>query len=468
MMSLIYSVVYCLIEGAAYTVSMQFLLTKYFGYPVKKDSRRTRLFLSAVILYAGINTVLYGFTGKIPGWDMSIGGFFFLFLLLYWLKMSQVNKLKTFFVTVISIEIIMVIITVFEDLSLLIGNRNTDRPFLALFFMIPVLAFTVAVIGLFSYLSSRQRKGAMPFSLVIANFLLFLFLSNLLSAFGIEDETRTQTFFSLRFLWEGERNSDLHKITLLVICLILLMICILFFIKESESVYFREKNTVSEYYLEAQKEHFEQLTASNREIRKIRHDLKNHVYCMQKLVQNENYEELKKYIDDMANRVEQADNSVHVGDEMADAICSEKKKKAEELGIELQVDGELSGVRLSALDTCTILANLLDNAIEAVQKIEAQTESEKRPQKQISLSFRKNKNYLIITEINPVAAEVEIRDNEILTTKEKRENHGFGIVNIKEAAAKYGGECFLSAEFSEKDKRQHLFRFEILIPMSDS
>ena len=49
------------------------------------------------------------------------------------------------------------------------------------------------------------------------------------------------------------------------------------------------------------------------------------------------------------------------------------------------------------------------------------------------------------------------------TTKTEKGNHGFGILNIREAVAKYDGECQLSVVKQKEDLYE--FHFEIMIPI---
>jgi sensor histidine kinase regulating citrate/malate metabolism len=88
------------------------------------------------------------------------------------------------------------------------------------------------------------------------------------------------------------------------------------------------------------------------------------MYCLQGLYQKRQYEELGEYLEQISDHLEQIDVSVHVGDEIADAILSEKMARAKQLGILLEVDGEMSGAKMSALDICTIFSNM----IESVEK----------------------------------------------------------------------------------------------------
>ena len=62
--------------------------------------------------------------------------------------------------------------------------------------------------------------------------------------------------------------------------------------------------------------------------------MKNHAYCLRELYEKQRYEELGAYIHEMADRVELADTEVHTGNEIADAILSEKRRKAQEQNIQ--------------------------------------------------------------------------------------------------------------------------------------
>ena len=117
---------------------------------------------------------------------------------------------------------------------------------------------------------------------------------------------------------------------------------------------------------------------------------------------------------------------VYTGNEIADAIISEKMKKAKNSQIKLKVEGTLHGLELSALDTYTIFSNLIDNELEVVEKLDEENRI-------IQLDVRKNKNFFIISEQNAIENDLEITDNTIQSTKNDRESHGFGIINIKEA-----------------------------------
>lgn len=58
----------------------------------------------------------------------------------------------------------------------------------------------------------------------------------------------------------------------------------------------------------------------------------------------------------------------------------------------------------------------------------------------IKLSLCNNENFLFISEKNPTKEWIDIQENSIITTKKDKGSHGFGIINIREAIAKYDGD----------------------------
>ncbi len=99
--------------------------------------------------------------------------------------------------------------------------------------------------------------------------------------------------------------------------------------------------------------------------------MKNHVYVMRELYRSGKMDELENYMNEIGDRLELADTSIHTGNEIADAIISEKNRKAEENGIRFTAEGTLPDLEMSATDICTVFSNALDNALEAVCSLQA-------------------------------------------------------------------------------------------------
>jgi L-2-hydroxyglutarate oxidase LhgO len=102
--------------------------------------------------------------------------------------------------------------------------------------------------------------------------------------------------------------------------------------------------------------------------------------------------------------------------------------------------------------TIAAVGNAMDNAIEAVEKIE---EKEKR---QIDVMIYRQHNFLVMNIINPLSEQLIYEDGLPLTKKADKFSHGFGLRSIRQILRKYEG--FLN--ISEEDG---CFSLKMLIPI---
>ena len=110
------------------------------------------------------------------------------------------------------------------------------------------------------------------------------------------------------------------------------------------------------------------------------------------------------------------------------AILNQKFYHAQQLGISMRFDiNDLSNFPLSANDCVTVLANALDNAIEAASKVF---------DKIIKVKILKENSTTMISIINS-SAPVTIKDNSYVVSDRNDISHGYGLNNIKSALSKY-------------------------------
>ena len=221
-------------------------------------------------------------------------------------------------------------------------------------------------------------------------------------------------------------------------------------VKSAQNRYLSKINKLSEIYLESQAKHFESVRDNDTEIRRINHDMKNHFICLNQLYRTENFDELGKYIEKLCDTVSAVKSDINTGNEIADAIISEKSKS---YGITIKTEGDFSAHHISSIDLCTILSNLLDNACEAVSDNAVSDKS-------IFVSCKGTPNFRIISVSNKTSHKMDI-ENGMPTSKADNKSHGFGIGNVKKAVQKYNGEVIFSYEKSDDG---YLFIAEVMIP----
>ena len=182
------------------------------------------------------------------------------------------------------------------------------------------------------------------------------------------------------------------------------------------------------------------------------HDLKHQVRALRTLSSEE---EKEKQISEIEDSVGIYSAIVHTGNEILDVILSEKSLRCEdrEIHINCVADGSLLSF-MNPVDLYTLFGNAVDNAIEAVQKLEGETARE------IDIMIYGKSGLLMIEIVNPVPGEVRFENGDPLTTKHEKGFHGFGVKSMRHTVEKYGG--YLTAEVKDG-----CFYLKIMIPLPE-
>ena len=229
-------------------------------------------------------------------------------------------------------------------------------------------------------------------------------------------------------------------------------VLLLLSVKKQQAERFREMSELSEKYMTAQAKHFEQSRDADTELRMLRHDMKNHITVMNGLFDSGRTNELGKYLKELGTAFSDSQAVNITGNEIADAIISEKKKYAEKLGASLVTDGSLKGLEISAVTLCTVLSNLLDNAIEAA----VQTDTDRL----ISLSAKRHGGFYYICISNPTVNNIDV-SSDIRTSRSDGTGHGLGLKSVRKAIEKCGGTLELSCSGTAL---KYIFTAEVILP----
>jgi len=184
-------------------------------------------------------------------------------------------------------------------------------------------------------------------------------------------------------------------------------------------------------------------------IKSVKHDLNNHFLYLQAQLELGNTEKCKTYLSEIQSEVSKMGKLFKTGNDVIDYMINVKMSRLTETQILVSGNaGEFADI-LDADMTC-ILGNILDNAIEALEKV--------KKNKRLELHFSSTKNCRIILCKNSVDESVLNVNSELNTTKSDAEHHGFGHVIIEDIVQKYGG-------FTDYFEDDEMFGVQISIPM---
>lgn len=182
------------------------------------------------------------------------------------------------------------------------------------------------------------------------------------------------------------------------------------------------------------------------------HDLKHQIEVIRR---EQDSEKRESYLEEMEIMVKAFQTNIVTGNGVLDTILTQKNADCIQHGISFtcMAEGKLLSF-LETLDICSIFGNALDNAIEYVEKF---SEKEKR---MIKLRVFSQNLFLIICLENYCEEAFDLNKGFPGTTKEDKQNHGYGLKSIRYTVEKYGGTMTLHME-------NNWFTMRILIPLRE-
>ena len=226
------------------------------------------------------------------------------------------------------------------------------------------------------------------------------------------------------------------------------LVAVLIFAGEAALIYFwqryrillaeRQKHFVEEQQIKVMKMRLEEAENFYGSIRKVRHEMKNHMANIKGLAGAGEYGEIEDYVRRMDETMQELEYKYVTGNAVTDVIINDKCRRAEKAGIRFDADFRYGG-EIPVFDMGIILNNLLDNAIEACEKLETGKGF-------VRLSLKRKKQFLILCVENSFDGAVPIRKGSSLPPTTKQSilpgiitEHGIGLENVRDIAERYFG-----------------------------
>lgn len=181
------------------------------------------------------------------------------------------------------------------------------------------------------------------------------------------------------------------------------------------------------------------------------HDLKHQINLLRSQADTG---KSREYLDQMEHGIKVYETQNKTGNQILDAVLTNKSMVCQKREIELKVIMEGQSLSfMEDMDISALFGNMLDNAIESVSR---QKEKEKRL---IWLYVSREKQFVRIRTENYCDEKIQFRNGMPVTTKKDKRLHGYGMKSICATVEKYDG----STVACQKD---NWFELKILIPVS--
>ena len=200
--------------------------------------------------------------------------------------------------------------------------------------------------------------------------------------------------------------------------------------------------------------HYDEVENMYRTMRGWRHDYHNHIQAMKAYAQLGKYEELIAYLGRLDENLYQVDTVVKTGNLMMDAVLGSKLSLMKHRGIRTDVTVHVpEEMRLTDMELCVLVGNLLDNAIEACDEV---AEEENRFIR-IYMDTLQEQFYLSI--MNGMKGKAQRKGMSFVSRKREGGLPGFGLQRVDRIVEKYGG-------YLNRQTEDGVFATEILLPLA--
>lgn len=198
---------------------------------------------------------------------------------------------------------------------------------------------------------------------------------------------------------------------------------------------------------------YETISEKVQQQRKVSHEYKNQITCIQSLCEKEKYGELKEYLKQIGGELLHDLDYIDTNHIIVNAVINAKYQEAIQKNILMICKvNDLSGLTMKASDLVVLLSNLLNNAIEACEKCETE--------RILKIKCIYEENELIFSIKNTYDGKLNKIGKKLYTTKvQEKESHGIGLKNVAQIIKK--NEGYYAIKYTENE-----FQISVVIPQS--
>jgi len=237
-----------------------------------------------------------------------------------------------------------------------------------------------------------------------------------------------------------QENELVIYMQLVIVAVIVIDLILIYLIFQVNQKYVNEKELLQfQQQSDMQKQYMDNVKQMDEQVRKIRHDMSNQLNVVNTFLEENNYDKAREYLKKYVGRAIAKERFVNTDNDIVNAVINSKILYCKNNGIKIHTTVQKSIQKIDDIDICSLLGNLLDNAIEAELKLD-------QDDRYIVLEILTDDATMSIFLKNRIGAPVLENNTDMETTKSDFKNHGFGTKIISKIVKKYNGFLDYSEE----------------------
>ncbi|WP_081909967.1 sensor histidine kinase [Candidatus Izimaplasma bacterium HR1] len=231
------------------------------------------------------------------------------------------------------------------------------------------------------------------------------------------------------------------------------LVATLFLLAGNNQIFIRKsyEESATEYQNKILDKQVEEVQNIYLTMRSWRHDYHNHLQKLKAHIMMDQIKEANQYLNELEIDLDNVNQLVESGNINLDAILNSKLSLAIKNNIDINYTAKVpKTLTISDIDLCVLIGNLIDNAVEACEKIKDNSS------KFVRVYIGIFKKQLYISVANSTNEIIKKLDAEYISSK--RGNHGHGLKRINNIVNKYDG-------FINRQNEPRVFASEVLLPL---
>lgn len=215
-----------------------------------------------------------------------------------------------------------------------------------------------------------------------------------------------------------------------ILFFVIIVIYIMYIEKKNEILLVNNQNEMIE-------KNYQEMILLYQKRERVFHDMKNHLSVLALLLSEKDINRAESYINKINEPILELEHKKYTYNRIVDIILADKIEKAHNHNIYFEIKaGIIEEGCIQDIDWCSVLANLLDNSIEACMKIEEKD-------RWIKLILNQNECAIIIEISNAYNGIINNSNGFLESSKSDKNLHGIGFKSIRSSVDKYNGilEC---------------------------
>lgn len=222
-------------------------------------------------------------------------------------------------------------------------------------------------------------------------------------------------------------------------------------------VFFVISNRSRQYkYIKSELENNKRSQESLDKLAKLRHDVAGHVRTMYVFCKNKEYDYLEKYISQVYEETQVPNAIYNTPDPALSILVGDLHRKAIQLQIDFDVHIIMDKLYMKSMDTCSLIGNILNNAIESTSKLPVND-------RRIHFQMLYSEGGYTIDCTNNAPLHTSFNN----TTKADKANHGYGLRIIEDITRKYHGNIVKTIEPSIENRNYTRVSIIIYFPVKE-